>query len=268
MDKLSFMTFMCPDWSLEQVIAGARQFGYAGVEPRVSSKHAHGIELAASRDERRSIRTQFSDHEVAVSCLATSCSFAKGLPKQRQANLDDARQHVDLAAEIGASRIRVFCGRPPEGWPLEKVSDAVAEQLGALADHAAGARVTVCLETHDHFVLGAAVGRTLAQVPSPAIAANWDVQHPYHHGEHPLTTWEHLRGRVAHTHVHDFLPADQSLGLVEIGAGVSPLRHFLLLLRSGGYDGYLSAEYWGELGPPEQALASYAAGMRRLLATL
>lgn len=265
MDKLSFMTFMCPQWTVEQIVAGAQQHGYAGVEPRVKDKQAHGIEPEATAGERRRIRKVFEDAGVAISCVATSCRFATGLPESRQEHLDDARRHIDLAADLGSSRIRVFCGTPPEGWPREVVIPAVAEQLAELGPYAAERGVTVCLETHDYFRPGSSVGAALAQANHPAIAANWDVQHPYNFGEHPAATWSHLQGRVAHTHFHDWRPGE-GLGLVELETGIAPLRHFLYFLKESGYDGYLSAEYWQQLGEPEVALPSYANGMRRLLA--
>jgi len=263
-NRLSFMTFMCPRWSLEQVVEGAKRCGYAGVEPRVKADHAHGIEVTTAKPERARIRRLFDQAGIAISCVATSCKFASGLPEGRQHNLDDARRHLELAAEVGASRIRVFCGNPPEGWEAERVVEAVAEQLSTLAPEAASCGVTVCLETHDYFSRATLVGKALQQVTSAAIAANWDVQHPYNRGEHPLTSWEYLQGRVAHTHVHDFRPNDGKL--VEVGTGIAPVRQFLALLRGAGYEGFLSAEYWEELGPPEQALPSYAQGMRRLCA--
>jgi len=266
-DKLSFMTFMCPQWTLAEVLAGAKRHGYAGVEPRVKSGHAHGIEVEASAADRKRIRAMFADSGVAISCIATSVTFGKGLPETRQANLDEARRYLDLGAEIGAPALRVFCGHPPEGWTRDLTVTAVADQLAQLAPQAEAAGVTLCLETHDYFRAGEWVGKTVARVNSPAVLANWDVQHPYNEGEHPAATARWLAGRVGHTHCHDFRPGE-GLGLCEIGQGISPLRHFLLLLQEQGYQGYLSAEYWEELGPPEEALRKYAEGMRGLLATL
>ena len=44
--KLSFMTWACPEWDLNEVITGAIRYGYDGVEPRVEVKQKHGIDLA------------------------------------------------------------------------------------------------------------------------------------------------------------------------------------------------------------------------------
>ena len=43
--KFAFMTFSCPDLDLDQVLAMAREFGYDGIEPRVSANHQHGVEF-------------------------------------------------------------------------------------------------------------------------------------------------------------------------------------------------------------------------------
>jgi sugar phosphate isomerase/epimerase len=41
--KLSFMTFVCPEWTIEEAVAFAREAGYDGVEIRVDAGHRHNI---------------------------------------------------------------------------------------------------------------------------------------------------------------------------------------------------------------------------------
>lgn len=43
--KFSFMSFSCPELSLEALLDLALELGYDGVEPRVECKHGHGIEI-------------------------------------------------------------------------------------------------------------------------------------------------------------------------------------------------------------------------------
>ena len=51
MIKLATMSSACPDWTLDEVVAGMKRHGYQGFEPRVEWDHACGIEaaLAAQR---------------------------------------------------------------------------------------------------------------------------------------------------------------------------------------------------------------------------
>ncbi|HOQ28042.1 MAG TPA: sugar phosphate isomerase/epimerase, partial [Armatimonadota bacterium] len=108
--KISFMTFMTPEWTLDEVIAGARRHGYDGVEPRVTANHKHGIEPDMPAEARKEARERFADAGIEIACIATSCTFAATDPAKRQANIDNLKRHIELAADLGAPGIRVFGG--------------------------------------------------------------------------------------------------------------------------------------------------------------
>ena len=48
--KYAFMTFSCPELDLDGVLDLAGRMGYDGIEPRLDSKHAHGVEVAPERN--------------------------------------------------------------------------------------------------------------------------------------------------------------------------------------------------------------------------
>ena len=54
--KYAFMTFSTPELSLADCLETASRLGYDGIEPRLDSNHAHGIEAAATAVERNNIR--------------------------------------------------------------------------------------------------------------------------------------------------------------------------------------------------------------------
>ena len=59
--KISFMTWVCPDWDLNQVLTAAVRYGYDGVEPRAEANQKHGVEIASTKKQRAEIRSQFAD---------------------------------------------------------------------------------------------------------------------------------------------------------------------------------------------------------------
>ena len=61
MIKLATMSSVCPDWTLDEVVAGMKRHGYQGFEPRVEWGHASGIEAERSTDERKDIRARMED---------------------------------------------------------------------------------------------------------------------------------------------------------------------------------------------------------------
>jgi sugar phosphate isomerase/epimerase len=259
--KLCFMTFICPEWALAEVLAAAERHGYDGVEPRVAAGHQHGIEPEMPASARRQARAAFEASPVALACIATSCRFATDDPARRAANIEDLKRHIALAADLGAPRIRVFGGARPEGMELATAIAVVAEDLRAAADLAAQANVQVCLETHDDFSLGKTVGQVLERANHPFVLANWDVMHPWRAGEPLEETLRWLRGRIAHVHMHD----DQEGKCVLPGDGDLPLADDLAALRAMDFSGYRSAELWPDLGVPDFILAEYARRMRALM---
>jgi len=258
--KLSFMTFACPQWTLTQVIRGAKDHGYDGFEPRVAADHAHGIELTASADERQRAAQMVRDAGVAISCVATSCTFATADAAQRKENLESLRRHLELARDVGAARLRVFGGARPQRLDLDPAIRIVAEDLRQAAGFAAECAVTICLETHDDFRLGSSVGRVLELADHDFVRANWDVMHPYRAGEGLAETLRWLEGRIAHVHFHD--SADDGAARVP-GDGWLPIAEYVRALARTQYDGYVSAEIWPDAGSPESILGRYAAQMRR-----
>ena len=259
--KLSFMTFACPQWTAEECIAGAARHGYDGIEWRTDADHTHGVEIALPPSERASLRQRMADAGVATACLATSLKFIG--PEA----VAETPPLLDLAADLAAPGLRVFCGPLPDGVTLDDAVARVADGLRQVADQAQSRGVGLWLETHDTLSRAAPVAAVLERADHPALAANWDPMHPYFNGE----TWEEterlLHGRVAHAHFHDALSADPAT-IVPFGEGGLPCADMLRFLRAEGFTGYLSGEWFNDrLGAtPDAALETYAHGLRRLLA--
>ncbi|HHX40181.1 MAG TPA: sugar phosphate isomerase/epimerase [Armatimonadetes bacterium] len=268
--KISFMTFMTPEWTLDEVIAGARRHGYDGVEPRVTAKHKHGIEPDMPAAARKEARERFADAGIEIACIATSCTFAATDPAKRQANVDNLKRHIELAADLGALGIRVFGGVRPEGLSMPDAIAMVAEDLSKGCSQACDAGVGVWLETHDHFSRAEDAAAVIERTNCACLGINWDLMHPYRNGETTTETWGFLKqgAVVRHTHLHDGVEEESKVRLVPIGEGRIPFHEPLRLLKSIGYEGYLSAEYWAELGGPDESLSRYMTSVRRLLSEI
>ena len=251
--KISFVTFTCPTWSLEQVIDAAARLGYQGIEFRCDAKHAHGVEIYTDKIERQEIRHQLERYELEVPCLGTSLRLVD------EAVVEQAPSRIELAAQIGAPGLRLFCGPQPEGMDRLQLLDTVAERLRQIAQLAEGYNVEIWLETHDTLSLGADVAKVLKQTERPNLGVVYDVAHPYRMGE-PLTeTLRHLSGLIRHVHFHDALNAPDKTIITRFGKGQMPVDEMLNGLLQSGYDGYLSAEWFHDMygTDPEETLTLY-----------
>ncbi len=259
--KYAFMSFSCPQLSLDEMLALAKRYGYDGIEPRISAGHAHGIELDADATRRREARQKAIDSGIEICCIATSCRYAD--PATAREQVDETLRCIDLAADVGAPRIRVFGGAIPEGVSREEAIDLLAESLRAVAGHARERGVVVCLETHDDWCDPDHVAEVMRRVDHPAVAVNWDVMHPVRQAGRTVDqAFQILRPWIRHVHVHDGSARLDRLELRPIGEGDIDIRRAMELLKAISYDGYLSGE-WIDWEPYEVHLPRELATMRR-----
>ncbi|MBU4285643.1 MAG: sugar phosphate isomerase/epimerase [Verrucomicrobia bacterium] len=257
--KYSFMSFSCPQLTLGELLATAKRFGYEGVEPRIDSQHKHGVETAASAAQRKETKKQAATDGVAFACIATSCVFAN--PEITKQNVDYTLKCIDLAADVGAGRIRVFGGNLAKDQKREDAIRIVADALRAVGDHAKGRGVTVCMETHDSWCLPEDVAAVMQRVNHPAIAVNWDIMHPVRVCKVTMDqAFETLKPWIRHLHVHDGTPG--STQLMPIGNGGIDHRRAIELLQTIPYDGYLSGEWINWSDPYEVHLPRELATMK------
>ncbi|MBN2308913.1 MAG: sugar phosphate isomerase/epimerase [Candidatus Hydrogenedentes bacterium] len=258
--KYAFMSFSCPELGLDEMLALANRFGYDAIEPRISSGHAHGIEFDASGDARRAAKEKAEAAGIALCCIATSCVYAD--PATNEEKVRDTHLAIDLAADVGSRRIRVFGGSFPEEVSRDEAMDRVVASLQAVADHAAERGVVVCMETHDAWCAPAHVAEVMRRVDRPAIAVNWDVMHPVRRGGATMDeAFEALRPWIRHVHFHDGTVAPDELHMAPIGEGAIDHKRAVELLASIGYADHLSGE-WINWEPYETHLPRELATMK------
>jgi sugar phosphate isomerase/epimerase len=268
---LAYSTLGCPSWSFEQAASQAAQHGYQALEVRIYNGDIIPSDL--SQAERASIRRTLAQNKIGIAGLGASTRFAFADAQERQVNVDQLIQYLELAADLEVPLVRTF-GSP--GQITISMADAiqyVADALNVVAPTAERLGVNVALETHDAFCKGVDVAAALAMVPSSSIGAIWDVHHPFRMGEDIETTWRVLGSRLIHVHMKDArLRADGSWQLVLMGEGEVPCRAVVELLNREGYQGYIAAEWEKKWHPdieePEVALPQHAEVLRSWFAEL
>ncbi|MDY7011837.1 MAG: sugar phosphate isomerase/epimerase family protein [Planctomycetota bacterium] len=240
--KYSFMSFSCPELTLGEMLSLAKGFGYDGIEPRAGSGHKHGVELDTDADARKTIRQQAEDAGVALGCVATSCKYAD--PKTLDEQIAQTRLYIDLAADVGAPRLRVFGGLLGENVTREQATEQIAHALRSVADHATERGVAVCMETHDDWCNPNHVAEVIKRVDKPSIAVNWDIMHPIRRGGATMEgAYQTLKPWIKHVHFHDGVVHGDKTELAPIGDGIIDHRCAVRLLKADGYDGFLSGEW-------------------------
>ena len=267
-NPIAFSTLACPELSAESVIALAARFGYNALEWR-GGLQGH-VQPALTALERSALRRRVAGAGLASLAVTGYTSFVSDDPAARQANVDELRRYLDLAADIGASYVRAFLGELPPGADLPTVHINAAACLEAAAPHAAAVGVGIAVEPHDDFVRVASAAPILDRAQHPSIGAVWDIGNAFSEGEEPETGFAILNGRIAYVQVKDGAGRHENWRLTRVGEGEVPLARAVALLKSAGYQGALSLEWeraWHpELDPVEIALPHAMQAIKNLLA--
>jgi sugar phosphate isomerase/epimerase len=255
--KLAFMSSVCPKMSLAELIAAAKTHGFQGIEFRPEWNHGHGVELTASATDRVAVRRRMGDEGIEPCCISPGTKFCHEDATLREADFAKLTRYIDLAADIGIGRIRVFgdplpntgCSRRAMNYRIQ------ADYLAKAAEKAAAAGLKLAIETHVNF-RGFDAGEVLFQAGYPSgLCVNWHLAHTLKHGEDVDETYRHIKGRIGHAH----------FSIDEKESELPLLKRQRELLAGEDFDGYFSVEV---INPPESlpVLVRHAAAWTRMRA--
>ena len=268
MTPITFSTLACPQWSVETVIRKAAEFGYDGLEWRGGTDGHVRPDMSAT--QKYLLRSLSEDSGLMALAVTSYTSFVSDQVGEQQANIDDLKRYIDLAAELGATYVRAFLGELQIGMKInDSLYERVVSCLMQVVEHAIRNEVQIAVEPHDNFALSSAIYPVLKQT-LPEIRVIWDVGNAFAAGEEPQAGFDLLKDRLAYVQVKDGLRTDTDWQLTPLGQGNLPLEQAFDLLQSFGYTGSFSVEWeyaWHpELDPPEIALPASIQYIKKLLA--
>jgi sugar phosphate isomerase/epimerase len=245
--KLSFMTFVCPTWTLDKIVPFARETGYDGVEIRVDAGHRHGISAASTAEARREAKKLFADVGVEIAAVATSVQLANPRPEIHRTNLDAARANLDLAADLGAPVVRIFAG-----GGIPRLNPEAARQVAAAFDevgqYAQGSGTCPILECgHDIIKTAAEAEEVIRHVTTRNFGALWNTS------TMDDATFAALKDRLRHFHVHDEVLKPDNTNLVGLARRMKGI----------GFCGFVSLEIIQGQDLPEELLKQTAVRLKR-----
>jgi sugar phosphate isomerase/epimerase len=243
-----------------------------------------GVELLDYfwKDEKAEIpqvKKQLADAGLKLAVYSIGNDFFQPDATARAEVLAELKHGVDVANQLGVNLMRVFSGSHKEGYKLEDGMGWIIEGLTAGAAYAQQHSVTLALENH-----GLMAGRSdqvrdiINKVGSPALRANLDTGNFLLVGQNPVDAAKELGRLVALVHLKDFRlagPADTVhvyrgldgtgyTGTVT-GEGMVDLPQVNAILRSAGYEGWLSLEYEGGADPLTIGVPRSLEAARKLL---
>ena len=267
--KLSFSTLGCPHYNVDEIINMATKNGFGGIEIRA----VKGTVDIMSLDDFKAggiVETakKIKDAGLEVACVGTSISFIRTDQAHQDKNLEDAKVYMEIANKLGCRYIRTFGGPVPHTQSYTESIRWSREGYGKMCELGTGHGIMPLLEIHDDFATKNRVLELIDGIKNVGVV--WDTEHSIRRNEAPADTYTALKPYIQHVHMKDV--TSLSLGPTDyplFGEGKLPVKECIDLLKSGGYEGYLSFEWeklWHpEILEPEVAIPHYAKKIREMM---
>ena len=241
---LGLVTYnVAKEWDLDTILRLCREAGLEGVEFRTT--HAHGVERTLTAAERKDVRTKCADAGLLQTSLGSVCEFHSPDPAVVRKNVEDCREWVLLAKDVGARAVKVR----PNGLPKDVPEEKTLEQIGrALAECGAFARdhgVEIWVEVHgDQTRVPARMRRIMDICSHLSVGVTWNSNDTDVVDGSVAKSFELLRPYIRCCHVTDLRSA-------------YPYRELFSLLAQSNFTGFTLCEF------PETVPASHGAAWLR-----
>lgn len=241
--KTAFSTLGCPDFSWADIYTMAKDMGFNGIELRglgddiftVRSKPFVPTQIDNTVKKLESLGLE-------VPCISSGCCL-KDREKETD-NINEIVQYLNLASSLKSSYIRILGDKDPAPGGEDPDDEYIVSVLKKLSPLAKEADVTLLVETNGAYADTKRLKKLIDAVDSPCVAVLWDLQHPYRFfNESPEETYENIGQYVKYVHVKDSRVIEGKIMYFMMGDGDMPLREMLNLLKTKGYEGYVSLEW-------------------------
>lgn len=204
----------------------------------------------------QTLRRQATDAGVEIAMLVTYADFTHSDAAERTRQVEEIRAYCDVAAELGASFMRVTAGQAHPGVERADGIEWAVAGLTACLDKAAATGVTLCYENHtkgyawtyndfsqpaDRFL------EIVARTRGTSLRLLYDTANTLAAGDDPLAVLARVKDRVAVVHVNDIQQAGRFQPVL-LGAGVAPVQEIFAQLIQNGFDNWVSVEEASKTG--------------------
>ena len=145
--KLGTVTYnIAKDWDVPTIITNLTEVGMDGVELRTT--HKHGVEISLSPAQRAEVRKQFADSAVKIGGLGTTCEYHAADQGVVRKNIEETKQWVQLARDLGSPGVKVRPNGLVKGVPEERTLEQIGKALKECGVAAQDQGVKIQLEVH------------------------------------------------------------------------------------------------------------------------
>ena len=259
------------DHGIEWAADYARDCGFSGVEFFYMACRDYEIPDTETAKKYKEIVT---NRGLSIPCVSVGTSLVRSdNPKAiAKLDLDGALKALDFTAALGTklfhhTLIMAVENHKLTGLEYDEIYPLVLEGASVIANRAAELGITVLYEPQGKFFNGReGLGKFYAEMKKSHqnLGICCDLGNSFWVGEEPYGFFEDYKEDIKHVHLKDYLitdePIDKShldlkggkyISEAVIGEGVVDLKRITAMLRSVGYDGFMSLEDYVNIQSPE-----------------
>ena len=238
--KLSFSTNGWQELSWAEFVNTANDLGFSGIEiHNITDSRFTGSDAPFNKNNSAATVHKLLENSLSIPCIDTFCNVAD--EKIADEGFEEIATAIEIASRIRCPYVRIHAYAT--GAEKKAEDSTVISLIGRLIDKAEQDNVTLLVETVGIYADTSRLRDLLNVFACDALAALWDINHPYRDfGEEPDTTITNLGAYIKHVHVKDSVIEDGKVKYRLIGEGDLPLGTMIRALESVNYDGFLSYE--------------------------
>jgi sugar phosphate isomerase/epimerase len=248
--KLGTVTYeIARDWDLSTIIKNLTEVGMDAVELRTT--HKHGVETSLTAPARAEVRKRFDDSPVKIGGIGTTCEYQSADQVVVRKNIDETKEWVKLAHDIGSPSVKVRPNGLPKDVPEEKTLEQIGKALRECGAFAQDFGVHIQLEVH---------GTETSRLPRIRRILDYGGNHPgvrvcWNSNQTDLldggfeSTFRLVKDQIGQVHMRDLFLEEY------------PWRALIAALSEMGFQGYCFAEI--PASPDPVRLLKYFRGLFR-----
>jgi sugar phosphate isomerase/epimerase len=202
--------------------------------------HQHGVEVGLNKQQRLEVKKRFADANIAIS-LASAFSYHYEDKAELRKNIEETKEYLQLAADVGAEGIRVFPNAVPREGDnnREKILEQIGKSVSECANEGNRLGVEVRLEEHGQGTSNIPViKQILDYADNPYVYVIWNCSQSDFTGEGLPKGYEGLGLEAQFDMVKDKI---RCVHLRDLSSDY-PWRELFSLLSKSGYKGYCDIE--------------------------
>jgi sugar phosphate isomerase/epimerase len=231
--KLGMISYMVgAKWDLPTLLKVCKNVGIASLELRTG--HTHGVEPTLSADHRKDVRKQIEDSGVVLWGLGSTCEFHSPDGKVVEKNIEQCKQFLQLAADLGATGVKIRPNALPKGVAPEKTVEQIGKALSACGEAAQSLGREVWAEVHGNGTQMPPVMKSIMeQCGHKSVGVTWNSNGEDIVDGSIAKSFEMLRPWIRSCHIND---------LWKDSTGAYPYRELFRRFNETGYDRYTMCE--------------------------